>query len=139
MKKFFLFLLFVIVAIVVLSFFFDLDSTHVEEVKICSQIVGNQCPSDEPVFEVNTPQIVVSCKLGNPAPDSKVEFAWYYKTDGEVKIDAVILSSGDHIGTLEMHSSLSRPNNGWPAGDYEVVIKIMDTEKEPIIKKFYVR
>jgi len=139
MKKFFLILLAVIIGVVILSFFFDLDSTHLEDVKVCDQIVDNQCPEDEPVFDVNSPQIVVSCKLGNPAPDSNVEFTWYYTTDGRTKIDAVVLNSGDHIGSLDLHSSLSRPNNGWPTGDYEVVIQILNTEKEPIVKKFYVR
>ena len=139
MKKFFKYQVIVILAIIVLSFFFDLNSAHIENVKMCTELSGDQCTSDVPIFEVNSPQIVVSAELKNPPSDTQVEFTWNYVSNGTTKIDAVILNSGDNIGTLELHSSLSRPNNGWPQGDYEVVIKILDTEKEPIVKSFYVR
>jgi hypothetical protein len=74
--------------------------------------------------------------LHNAPNDTKVQFAWYYLGQDRIAIDAVTLSSGDEIGSLKMNSSLNRPNKGWPSGEYEVVITILGTEKEPIIKKF---
>lgn len=141
MKKFFKYLLLIIVALIVLAIVFDVDlnSAHIENVKVCTQISGNLCDADQTFFQSNSPQIVVSCELKNPPTETKVEFTWNYLSNGITKIDAVTLNSGDNIGTVEMNSTLNRPNNGWPQGDYEVVIKILETDKEPAIKKFYVK
>lgn len=139
MKKFFKYFILIILAIVVLSFFFDLNSAHIEDVKICNSLSGNECVSDIPEFDINTSQIVVSCKLENPPMDTDVEFAWFYLSNGRTEIDRVKVSNKDEIGNLNLHSSLNRPNSGWPLGDYEVVITILDTEKEPIIKSFWVK
>ena len=123
-------------AIVVLSFFFDLNSAHIEDVKVCTSLNGSECDGDQSVFNINTSQIVVSCKLENPPMDTDVEFAWFYLSDVRTEIDRVKVSNGDKIGNLDLHSSLNKPNNGWPLGDYEVVITILDTEKEPVVKSF---
>jgi len=139
MKKFFKYLLLIILAVLVLSFFFDMNSAHIENVKMCTSLSSNTCPADKPVFDVSTKQIFVSCDLENPPMETMVEFSWYYLVDGRTQIDAVIVNSGDKIGDLKLHSSLNKPNNGWPSGDYEVVITILDTEKTPIIKSFYVK
>ena len=138
MKKFFKYLFLIIIGIIILSFFFDLNSAHIEDVKMCNSLGSNECTSDKPVFKPNTAQIFISCKLENPPMDTKVEFTWYYLMDGRTKIDAVIINSGEEIGTINLHSSLNQPNNGWPLGDYEVVIKILETEKDPIIKSFWI-
>lgn len=139
MKKFLKYFFLLILAIIVLSFFFDLDSSHIEDIKICEQLQDSQCNNDKAVFDVNSPQIVVSCKLANAPIDTEVEFAWYYINNGKTKIDAVVVNSGEEIGTLNLNSSLNRPNNGWPIGDYEVIITILNTEKEPTVKSFWVK
>lgn len=141
MKKFFKYLLLIIVALIVIVIVFDVDlnSAHIENVQACTSLAGDQCGGDQTFFQINSPQVVVSCELKNPPTDTKVEFTWNYLSNGITKIDAVTLNSGDKIGTVNMHSSLSRPNNGWPQGDYEVVIKILETDKEPVVKKFYVK
>lgn len=139
MKKFFKYFFLIILAIIILSFFFDLNTAHIEDVKICNTLNTNQCTMDKPVFDVSTPQIVVSCKLKNPPMETRVQFSWFYISDGRTEIDAVVINSGEEIGTLDMNSSLNKPSNGWPEGDYEVIIKILDTEKEPITKQFWVK
>lgn len=139
MKKFLKYFFLLLIIIVVLSFFLDLNSAHIEEVKVCDQMSGSVCQLDKPIFETNTPQIYVSCELKNPPGETKVQFSWFYLKNGRTEIDAVVLNNGDKIGNVDMYSSLNRPPNGWPKGDYEVVIKILETEKDPIIKSFYVR
>lgn len=139
MKKFFKYLVLVIFLVIVLSFFFDLNTAHIEEVKICDRISGSICQVDKPIFETNTPQIYVSCELKNPPGETQVQFSWYFIENERTKIDSVVLNNEDEIGNVDMYSSLNRPNNGWPKGDYEVIIKILDTEKDPIVKSFYVR
>ena len=139
MKKFFLLIFTVIIIVIILSYFIDFNSSHIKEIRICHQIENHQCPNDEPVFDSQSPEIFLSCKLGNPIPETNIEFAWYYTTNIRNKIEVVILNSDDYIETLQIHTSLSRPEKGWPLGDYEVIITILNTKKEPIIKKFYVR
>lgn len=139
MKKFLKYFFLVILTIVVLSYFFDFNPVNIGDVKVCEQLSENTCPMDKPIFETSTPQIYVTCKLNNPLGETQVQFSWFYLTDDRTEIDAVVLSNGDDMGNIEMYSSLNRPNNGWPKGDYEVVIKILDTEKDPISKSFYVR
>ncbi len=139
MKKFFKYFFLVILALIILSFFFDFNTAHIEDVKMCNTLNTNQCTNDKPVFDVNTPQIAVSCKLENPPMGTQVQFSWFYISDGRTEIDAVVVNSGEEIGTLDLNSSLNKPSNGWPKGDYEVIIKILDTEKDPIVKSFWVK
>lgn len=139
MKKFLKYFFLIILVVIVLSYFFDFNPVNIGEVKVCDQINANICQVDKPIFETNTPQIYVSCQLNNHLGETQVQFSWFYLKNGRTEIDAVVLSNGDDMGSVDMYSSLNRPNNGWPKGDYEVEIKILDTEKDPIIKSFYVR
>jgi hypothetical protein len=133
-------------AIVIFALFLPLNScdfsfstAHIDNIKMCSSMIDNQCTSDNPQFNTGTPEIFISCQLKNAPENTNVEFAWYYLGKEKIKIDAVRLNSGDRIGTLKLHSSLMHPNNGWPTGEYEVMIRILDTSKEPVIKKFIVK
>jgi len=118
---------------------FNYSSANIDNVKMCTSISDNQCNSDNPNFTPVTPEIYVSCQLKNAPENTNVEFAWFYLGQQKIKIDAVTFNSGDLIGTVNMQSSLSRPNNGWPVGEYEVVISIPGTEKDPVVKKFSVQ
>ena len=118
---------------------FNFSTANIDDVKMCTSINDNQCASDNPNFSPGTPEIFISCHLNNPPNNTEVEFAWFYYGQEKIAIDAVKLNSGDQIGTLNLQSSFSRPNNGWPVGEYEVVITILGTEKEPVVKKFSVQ
>lgn len=117
----------------------NFDSSNITDVKMCTALNDNQCDMDKPVFDAYTPTIYVSAHLNNAPTDTQVSFGWFYLGDDRILIDTVTLSSGDNIGTLNLQSGLSKPTNGWPAGDYEVVITIIGTEKEPIVKQFWVQ
>ena len=117
----------------------NFSTANISDVKMCTSIADNQCSADKPVFSTNTAEIFVSCHLNNAPNDTDVEFAWFYLGQERIPIDAVVLNSGEIIGNLKLNSSLSRPNNGWPEGDYEIVITILGTEKEPVIKSFWVK
>lgn len=118
---------------------FNVTTANIDNVKMCTSINNNQCSSDNPNFKSNTREIFISCNLNNAPNNTEVEFAWFYYGQKKISIDAVKLNSGDKIGTINLQSSLSRPNNGWPLGEYEVVITILGTEKEPVVKKFSVQ
>ncbi len=115
------------------------STAHIDDVKMCTRIANNQCTQDNPIFSTGTPEIFISCHLKNAPENTKVRFDWNYYGQKKFTIRSVTLNSGDKIGTLNLQASLSRPNNGWPKGDYEVAISIMDTDKEPVIKKFSVQ
>lgn len=137
MKKIISILAFLSVIILLSSCNFS--TANISDTKMCTSIADDQCSADKPVFDTNTPEIFVSCHLNNAPNDTDVEFAWFYLGQDRISIDAVTFSSGDAIGTLNLQSSLTRPNNGWPEGDYEIVITILGTEKEPVIKSFWVK
>ena len=118
---------------------FNFNTANIDDVKICTSIYDNQCPTDNPNFSTGTPEIFVSCHLNNPPNNTNVKFSWIYYGQSKITIDEVTLNSGEQMGTLNLQSSLSRPNNGWPVGEYEVVITILGTEKEAIVKKFTVQ
>jgi len=117
----------------------SVTTANIDNVKMCTSISDNQCPSDNPVFNTYTAEIFLSCQLNNAPENTEVEFAWYYLGQSKIAIDAVKLNSGSNIGTLNLQSSLSKPFNGWPVGDYEVVLSIVGFDKDPIVKKFSVQ
>jgi len=118
---------------------FNFSTANIDDVKMCTSINDNQCGSDNPNFTPSTPEIFISCHLKNAPENTEVEFAWFFYGQEKIAIDVVKLNSGDQIGTLNLQSSFSRPNNGWPVGEYEVIITILGTEKEPVVKKFWVQ
>ena len=130
-----LFISFLLMLIASCSF----TTANIDDVKMCTSIVNNQCDADNPIFSTATPEIFISCSLKNAPENTDVEFAWYYYDVQKVKIDAVVLNSGLNTGTLSFQSSLPKPDNDWPIGDYEVIMTILGYDKEPIVKKFSVK
>lgn len=119
---------------------FSVTTAHIENVKMCSETFDNSCNGNMEIFETNTPNICVSCVLENAPDNTLVTFIWKYIYNDELKIiDEVTLSSADKGIHLNMQSSLSRPYNGWPAGDYQVEIVIEESQREPIIRSFQVQ
>ncbi len=129
----------VIILILLSSCDFSVSTAHIDDVKMCTRISNNQCPADNPTFSRNTPEIYVSCHLKNAPENTKVRFDWNYYGQKKFTIRSVTLDSGDKTGTLNLQSSLSRPTNGWPVGEYEVAISIVGVDKSPVIKKFSVQ
>lgn len=74
-------------------------------------------------FAPGTPKIFVHAGLADVAHGSKVSSDWIAEDTGGVappnyKIDSVTLDTG--MLTNVVTFSLSKPNNGWPAGKYRV-------------------
>lgn len=117
---------------------FNVSTAKVANVKVCTALSGELCNSDNPVLSTATNDIFVSCVLKNSIADTKVKFTWLYYGDTKIEIDNVVLNTGDRIGKLNLHSSLSRPNNGWPIGVYEVVVQVQTDNAKPVVKQFSV-
>ncbi len=141
MKKRHYLLIFIValIAIIVYTGGCEFSTAKVTDAKICTSMNGNICDSDNSVITSNPAEIYASCKLKNAPESTDIQFTWYYYGQTKFEIDNVTLNSGTNGSDLDVHSSLSRPNNGWPAGDYEVVIQVMVEGKDPLVKTFEIR
>ncbi|MGK0411826.1 MAG: hypothetical protein ACJA1B_000008 [Polaribacter sp.] len=117
----------------------NFSTANIDDVKMCTNITDNQCPSDNPVFSTTSPLIYVSCHLNNAPENTDVKMEWIYLGEQRLVIDAVLQNSGSNIGNLNIQSNLSKPTNGWPIGDYEIVLTIVGTDKEPNVKTFSIQ
>jgi len=117
----------------------NISSTTIDNVKMCSSIAGQQCQSDNPNFSPSTNEVYISCALKNSVKNTSVDFSWYYNGKHRMLITSTQVNPGTQSSTYFIHSSLTRPGNGWPIGEYEVKISIIGSNKEPLIKKFTVQ
>jgi hypothetical protein len=115
---------------------FEFSTANVSDIQICDQLQGQLCGADNASLFANTPQICVSCKLKNAPQDTKVKFVWKYLEGDPVVIDEVILNTADKGMSLDLHSTLSRPYNGWPKGKYAVEVSIGENGDSPKVKRF---
>jgi hypothetical protein len=114
------------------------STANISDVKMCAQIQeeGLFCESDTAVFASTTPAIYVSATLNNAPADTKVKFTWKYLPDN-FDISSIDLVGGEENSAL--YSYLEAPDNGWPLGEYEIVIKVDSDNSDPISKKFEVK
>lgn len=117
----------------------EFTTANIADVKVCEDLNGNLCNSDQAVLSRSSNQISTSCKLKNAPPNTLVTFTWKYLENSPIVIDEVTLNSGDEGSNLDLNSTLSRPNNGWPTGKYAVEIRIGENDKSPEIKNFEIR
>jgi len=128
-----------IIAFSVVSCNIELNSAHVEDIKICDDLSGNLCNNDHAVIMTTAGDVSVSCKLKNAPNNTMVVFTWKYMEGQPLVIDEVTLNSGTEGTNLDLNSTLSRPYNGWPTGRYAVEIKIGENDKDPVIKNFEIQ
>ena len=74
------------------------------------------------VFGPNTPQVFLAARLADVPAGSKLKSVWIAEktqvAPPNYEIDKTELTGGGAINRVTF--SLSRPNAGWPAGDYRV-------------------
>ena len=111
------------------------STANLTDVMSCTEITDNLCTEDITSFSPDTPEIYVSAILNNAPEGTLTTFSWRYLEDN-YDIDSITLESIDTTTTLQ--SSLSIPDNGWPLGEYEVILSLESDNSEPISKKFIV-
>jgi len=116
----------------------NVSTANLSDVKVCESVQDNQCASDNPVFDVTTPEIYCSVVVNNAPAGTPVTFSWFYQGDSRMAIDAVTINTPDGGTTFNMQSSLNIPNNGWPTGIYEVEIALGTDNAKPIVKSFVI-
>lgn len=83
------------------------------------------------VFSPDTPEIYCSVKLSNVPTNSEISAQWIY-VKGELEdlsdflIDEMSVKAG---GTRYLSFSETKPENGWPTGDYQVKLYLNGKQK----------
>ncbi|MDX9881756.1 MAG: hypothetical protein RBS73_06790 [Prolixibacteraceae bacterium] len=114
----------------------NVSTAKLSDAKVCTSLTGNLCDQDHLDIPVSTPVIYASCLLKYAPSGTKVKFSWMYYGDTKLEIGSVVLNSGDNGSTVELYSNLSCPDNGWPAGVYEVIIQVQTDNAMPLVKQF---
>ncbi len=112
------------------------STANLVEPKVCTSLSEDLCSQDNPIISADANQLFASCKIKNAPPETKVKYTWLYYGETKIKIDEITFDTEDKGTNLNLHSSLSRPYNGWPKGVYEVEMQILEGDKKPIVKQF---
>lgn len=113
----------------------NISTANLTNVMSCESATDILCEEDITTFATDTPEIYVTAVLNNAPEGTLTTFSWRYVTD-DFHIDSITLESIETTTTLQ--SSLNMPEEGWPVGEYEVVLSINTDNSEPIHKKFFV-
>ncbi len=106
------------------------DLVMASEVNEDSYRVITQCD----VFNANSPFIhVVGTLKGGKKDKTVVKASWHF-TDGDVFIAEAETTAGYDEGPVWFH--MSKPDNGWPVGDY--LVKLYVDDEEVAVKSFSV-
>lgn len=122
----------------------EVSTANLSDVKICGDAdsTSGDCTADATMFKTTDPVIYLSATLENAPDGTTVTATWNY-LKGELgnekqEIDSVSATATDS-GKMPFHASLSAPTNGWPKGDYEVVLKLSSDNNTPITKQFSIK
>ena len=128
-----------IASIVVASLLFAISLTACEvptaslsEATMCLSVDSDMRPVDATdIFATDTPEIFCSVKLSSAPSDTDVKAEWIY-VQGELEgmenylIDDYTLTAE---GTIYLGFSLTEPDDGWPIGEYKVILYVDGEEK----------
>jgi hypothetical protein len=107
-------------------------AASLSEATMCKSVDSLKRPIDKTdVFAPDTPEIFCSIKVSNAPPDTKIKAEWIY-IQGEaegLKNYSMESWSTETEGTRYIYASITRPDKGWPNGDYKVVWYIDGTEQ----------
>ena len=112
---------------------FSISTAKLSDAVLCFGVdVVTKKPLDKAdVFSQDTPEIFCSVKLSNAPSETSVKSEWIY-VKGEVEslsdytIDEFTLSAD---GTTYISFSLTRPDTGFPKGEYVLKLFLDDEEK----------
>jgi len=140
MKKYFL-ISFFIVAFIIAGCEVSVSTAALSDAVICSSVDPQTAKPVEKsdVFSPEASEIFCSVKLSHAPEDTQVTIEWYY-VKGEVeeltnhKVSDYSLKTD---GTKYVYFSISKPDNGFPKGDY--TCNLFLNGKEKIIVPFKVQ
>jgi hypothetical protein len=134
MKKSPLFSISIIVASLLLAISLTAcnEGVTLSEATMCRSVDNDMRPVDATdIFTTDTPEIFCSVKLSSAPSDTEVKAEWIY-VQGElegVENHLIYDYSLTAEGTRYLSFSLTKPEAGWPKGEYKVVLYVNGTEK----------
>ncbi|RMG21298.1 MAG: hypothetical protein D6730_18560 [Bacteroidetes bacterium] len=110
---------------------------EITAVELCEKISGNECDNNQDVFSVDTP-IIYAAVSATVTQSTRITFIWRF-IDADFEIDRASIEVADLSDGpgFQFAGSLSRPDNGWPAGTYEVRVEMQGGNS--VAKSFEVR
>ena len=109
-----------------------LSTASLSEATMTETVDDNLRPlNSTDVFNVDAPEVHCSVKLSNAPVDTEVKGEWIYIEGEEEGLENYLIDSTIIIteGTRYLDFSLSIPDNGWPVGNYELILSINGKEK----------
>ena len=117
---------------------FSFSTATLEDIKMCVEKPENQtCASDTAQFNTTTPKIFATADLKSAPEGTKVKFVWKDLGSDTVKatdIASVDLETKPNVNIVS--SNLTAPPDGFPEGNYEIVISLGTDNSKPISKQF---
>ncbi|MFO8144021.1 MAG: hypothetical protein R6T78_05055 [Dehalococcoidales bacterium] len=111
----------------------NFSGSSLSNATMCNSVDASTREPIEPtnVFSPDTPEIYCSVKLSNIPTSSEISAHWIY-VQGELEnlsnflIDETSITTS---GTRYLSFSETKPENGWPTGDYQVKLYLDGEEK----------
>ena len=130
--------LFVLSTLAATACSFSVSTATLDNIKMCVEKPENQtCASDTAQFNTTAPKIFATADLRNAPEGTKVKIVWKALEGDPVKAtDVASIDLVTKSDTNLVSSNLNVPPNGFPEGNYEVVISLGTDNSKPMSKKF---
>ena len=134
-KKTYISLLCLGLIVVLAACSFSVTTANYTDLTVAADVDENNGPVGRTnTFAVDSPMVNVTGVLKNAPEGTIITAEWYYlESDPVVLIDGASYESLDTTTTF--YFSLSKPNAGWPVGNYEVKLYIDEEYKESVTFK----
>ena len=132
MKKSTIIVLAILIAAAMGACSFSVSTASLKNLQMASQVdSNNKAVTVTDSFTTDTPMIYATGNVNNAPEGTVIEALWVYlDSDPVIDIDSVEMELDDSY--VDFIFSLSRPDNGWPTGKYEVKLSIDGVYKESL-------
>ena len=132
MKKTAIFVLVIFIAVSIAACSFSVSTASLKNLQMASQVDGsNKAVNVTDTFENDTPVIYATGTVDSAPGGTVIEALWVYvESAPPIDIDSVEMTIND--SDVDFVFSLSKPDNGWPSGKYEVRFSIDGVYKESL-------
>ena len=132
MKKSAIIVLAILITAAIAACSFSVTTARILNLKMASQVDGNnKAINVTDTFENDTPVIYATGTVDSAPGGTVIEALWVYvESDPPIDIDSVEMTIND--SDVDFAFSLSKPDNGWPSGKYEVRFSIDGVYKESL-------
>jgi len=134
-KKTYISILCLCLIVVLAACSFSITTANYTDLAVAADVDENNGPIGVTnTFAVDSPMVYVTGLLKNAPEGTVITSEWYYlESDPDTFIDRASYESVDTTNSFDF--SLSKPNAGWPLGEYEVKLYIDDEYKETVTFK----